>query len=205
MPPSSSRSTTRAAATESDALLSSSTSPREITDYHEERPRRLAYISMITFLLCFLAFATVVVLRPPSHFSRDYYGDVDMAQLMTRGVKSSKHKKKKHDKADSSAAALGRCNDGYYSKRTLQRAYELPFTALFQDSRGQTKYEASSVTVVGNDVYAVCDSSWAISKFGDELVPFAPTNVQIGDPKREEEVRLGSCVCSVKTQKDASS
>ena len=35
-----------------------------------------------------------------------------------------------------------------YSKRTLQRAYELPFAALFTDNRGQNQYEASSVIVV---------------------------------------------------------
>lgn len=35
--------------------------------------------------------------------------------------------------------------------------------------------------------YAVCDSSWAISKFPTSLVPLSPDNVQIGSPNREEE------------------
>lgn len=35
-----------------------------------------------------------------------------------------------------------------YSKRTLKKAYEMPFAALFVDNRGQKKYEASSVIVV---------------------------------------------------------
>lgn len=76
-----------------------------------------------------------------------------------------------------------------YSKRTLKSAYELPFSALFTDNKGQKKYEASSVIVVGENVYAVCDSSWAISKFGRSLQPFSSQNLQIGDPYREPEVR----------------
>lgn len=41
------------------------------------------------------------------------------------------------------------CNDGKYSKRTLQLAYELPFAGLFNKyNRGRQKYEASSVTIV---------------------------------------------------------
>eukprot|EP00544_Gedaniella_sp_CCMP2646_P004291 CAMPEP_0202492634 /NCGR_PEP_ID=MMETSP1361-20130828/9270_1 /ASSEMBLY_ACC=CAM_ASM_000849 /TAXON_ID=210615 /ORGANISM="Staurosira complex sp., Strain CCMP2646" /LENGTH=412 /DNA_ID=CAMNT_0049122861 /DNA_START=13 /DNA_END=1251 /DNA_ORIENTATION=+ len=79
------------------------------------------------------------------------------------------------------------CSDGLYSKRTLQRAYELPFSALFPNPKGQNKFEASSVIVVDDFSYAVCDSSWAISKFGRSLTPFSPHNVQIGDPNREPE------------------
>jgi hypothetical protein len=81
----------------------------------------------------------------------------------------------------------GDCNDGTYSKHTLHRAYDLPFAALFRDNRGQKKYEASSVIVVGENAYAVCDSSWSISKFGRNLEPFSPANLQIGDPNREQE------------------
>ena len=79
------------------------------------------------------------------------------------------------------------CDDGKYSKRTLKLAYELPFASLFKDTKGQRKYEASSVVVVGDDAYAVCDSSWAISKFNRELQPFNDDNIQIGNPGREEE------------------
>lgn len=45
---------------------------------------------------------------------------------------------------------------------------------------------------VDESVYAVCDSSWAISKFSDNLQPFGPGNVQIGQPDRETEVRSSS-------------
>jgi hypothetical protein len=38
--------------------------------------------------------------------------------------------------------------DGTYTTNTLQRAYELPFAALFKDNRGQQEFEASSVIVV---------------------------------------------------------
>ena len=79
------------------------------------------------------------------------------------------------------------CDDGKYSKRTLKLAYELPFASLFKDTKGQRKYEASSVVVVDDSAYAICDSSWAISKFNRELQPFNDANIQIGDPGREEE------------------
>ena len=79
------------------------------------------------------------------------------------------------------------CEDGGYSKRTLKLAYELPFASLFRDNKGQKKYEASSVVVVEGNAYAVCDSSWAISKFGSQLAPFADGNIQIGRPDREDE------------------
>lgn len=74
--------------------------------------------------------------------------------------------------------------DSEYSKLTLKRAYELPFAALFKDHRGQNKYEASDVTIVGDEVYSVCDNSWAISRFSKSLVPFNEENVQVGDPNR---------------------
>lgn len=74
--------------------------------------------------------------------------------------------------------------DDNYSKATLKRAYELPYAALFQDRRGQKKFEASDVTIVGDEVYSVCDNSWAISRFGKSLLPFNEENVQVGDPNR---------------------
>lgn len=47
-----------------------------------------------------------------------------------------------------------------------------------------------AVVQVGDDAYAICDGSWAISKFNSDFQPFSPDNVQIGDPNREEnEVR----------------
>jgi hypothetical protein len=74
-----------------------------------------------------------------------------------------------------------------YTKKTLKLAYELPFASLFRDAKGQKKFEASSVVIHDNFAYAVCDSSWAISKFDVNLQPFDETNIQIGDPNREED------------------
>ena len=53
-----------------------------------------------------------------------------------------------------------------------------------------TRASSSSLSYVQVDdmVYSVCDSSWAISKFSDNLQPFGPDNVQIGQPDREKEV-----------------
>jgi hypothetical protein len=78
-----------------------------------------------------------------------------------------------------------------YSKHTLKRAYDLPFSALFSNTRGQTKFEASDVTIVDDTVYAVCDSSFAISKFTRNLDPFSIDNVQIGSPIRHGSYESG--------------
>ena len=83
------------------------------------------------------------------------------------------------------------CNDGGYSKRTLKRAYEMPFAALFQDNRGQKKFEASDVIIVDKRVYAICDSLWSISAFDLALSVFSPTNIQIGDPERRTDDESG--------------
>lgn len=106
-----------------------------------------------------------------------------------KSKKSKKDKKKKHDDDDDDDYYrydnLSDCEDGEYSKRTLKLAYELPFASLFKDTKGVKKHEASSVTIVDDTVYAVCDSSWAISKFSSRLHPFAEGNVQVGDPNRD--------------------
>lgn len=81
--------------------------------------------------------------------------------------------------------------DTSYSKHTLKSAYDLPYSALFRNTRGQSKFEASDVTIVNDTVYSVCDSSWAIFKFTMDLTPFSDLNVQIGDPNREEDDESG--------------
>jgi hypothetical protein len=80
------------------------------------------------------------------------------------------------------------CDDGKYSKRTLQFAYELPFAALYDDNKGQKTYEASSIVKKDDNFYAVCDNSWAISKFTTKLTPFSKDNVQLGTPYPEDAV-----------------
>lgn len=43
---------------------------------------------------------------------------------------------------------------------------------------------------VDGTAYAVCDNSWSISRFGDDLTPFSADNKQVGDPVRNsKEVR----------------
>ena len=109
-------------------------------------------------------------------------------QLEMEGSSKKKKKKKNKGNDDDDGDIFtndAACDDGYYSKRTLQRAFELPFASLFKDTKGQKKYEASDVILVDGEAYAVCDNSWAISKFGDDLRPFSPENAQIGDPNRQ--------------------
>lgn len=122
--------------------------------------------------------------------SKDENGSTLSVELEGSSKKKKKHKKKKKEKSqrnddDGLFTNDAACDDGYYSKRTLKRAFELPFASLFRDTKGQKKYEASAVIVVDGEAYAVCDNSWAISKFGDDLRPFSPENIQIGDPNRQ--------------------
>lgn len=93
---------------------------------------------------------------------------------------AKQHSKEKKKRDETIKTIHLDCEKGTYSKRTLQLAYELPFIALFTDTLGQTKFEASSV-VIANDhyAYAVCDSSWSLSKFRTDLKPFSPDNVQV--------------------------
>ena len=62
-------------------------------------------------------------------------------------------------------AAANECeHDKLYSKHTLKAAYDLPYAALFSDTKSQSKFEASAVTIVNGSVYSVCDSSYSISR-----------------------------------------
>jgi hypothetical protein len=99
--------------------------------------------------------------------------------------KSNKSKSSKSNKKSDKSAATTPCEDGKYSKRTLQYAFELPFAALFKDNKGQNRYEASSIILKDDSFYAVCDNSWAVSKFSTSLDPFSSANVQIGTPNPE--------------------
>lgn len=106
--------------------------------------------------------------------------------------KNKKHVKemKKRGKKQIKPVHLN-CDEGSYSKRTLQLAYELPFVALFSDTLGQTKFEASSVILKDQYAYAVCDSSWSLSKFRTDLKPFATDNVQIVSTRSHKEEDSG--------------
>ena len=121
--------------------------------------------------------------------TRDSVVDTQLPEKTVVVELEGKHKKS-YDVTDDSISDdkvqyRSTCTDGRYSKHTLKRAYELPFAALFRDHKSQRKYEASSVIVVDGSAYAVCDSSWAISKFDVHLTPFSTKNIQIGSVNRE--------------------
>ena len=114
------------------------------------------------------------------------------SRLSTAGLPLLGRSNKKEQSKNKAYWNLRACEeDKAYSKHTLKSAYDLPYAALFRDNRGQKKFEASDVTIVGDEVYSVCDSSWAISKFTRDLTPFSVNNVQIGDPNREEDEESG--------------
>lgn len=101
--------------------------------------------------------------------------------------KSKKKKNKVHNQSDSQQNMASCLEDDKYSSHTAKTAYEMPFAALFKDTRGEKKFEASSIFNLDGTYYAVCDNSWAISKFEYDLTPFSDKNVMIGEPNREAE------------------
>ena len=130
-----------------------------------------------------LIILVAIIILPLALFSYSN-SDGDHVEMMSNlPILGSSRKKKGHTNECES--------DPKYSKRTVKTAYELPFAALFRDDRGQKKFEASSVTIVDGTVYAVCDSSFAISKFDSALLPFSSDNVMIGSPERDGDVESG--------------
>jgi hypothetical protein len=147
-------------------------------------------------IACRLAIVMIVVvvagLAVQSTTTRENVADIIYPEPKTVVVQLEGKHKKHHDIADDTFSDdqlqyQSTCTDGHYSKHTLKRAYELPFAALFRDHKSQRKYEASSVIVVDGSAYAVCDSSWAISKFDVHLTPFSTKNIQIGSVDREKD------------------
>jgi hypothetical protein len=68
------------------------------------------------------------------------------------------------------------------STSTLKVAYDIPFNTLFRYTYGQTKFEASDVTILNDTVYAVCDNSWAIDKFARHATPYSTENILLAPP-----------------------
>mmetsp|Transcript_41076 Transcript_41076/g.49995 ORF Transcript_41076/g.49995 Transcript_41076/m.49995 type:complete len:410 (-) Transcript_41076:316-1545(-) len=79
--------------------------------------------------------------------------------------------------------------DDKYTKRTVMMAYESSFASLFRRAAadgGLKRYEASGVTIVGELAYAICDTSWSVTKVDLSLDHNSPgENVQIDGPERD--------------------
>ncbi|KAL7527832.1 hypothetical protein ACHAXR_002757, partial [Thalassiosira sp. AJA248-18] len=195
--------------TENDLLLPSSTSSLECgvlssssqTSQRKSYARLHSYLSpgstkyscYVPVLLAIVGVAiSIVSFVPILMQQKSLHSRLSTAglPLLGRSNSSSKGSKKQQSNASKKNGILSESynceSDKSYSKHTLKRAYDLPYAALFSDTRGQSKFEASDVTIVNDTVYSVCDSSWAISKFTRELVPFSEMNVQIGDPDIRE-------------------
>lgn len=81
----------------------------------------------------------------------------------------------------------GVCLDPNFRKQTLKALKDDSFMVLFEDTKGQKKFEASDVITVGGHYYSICDSNWAIEKISYPMTPFSADNKQIGNPNREAE------------------
>jgi len=144
-------------------------------------------LSVAAFTACALAVfsrpaiptATIARVNVPRLSKKNNYDQYE------RVTKKKKKKHHKDDDGDDVSTNLRRdCEDGDYSKRTLKLAYERPMAALFESY--ENKYETSSVIIVDEMAYAICDSSWSIYKFGLDLQPLGESNVRFGDPDRED-------------------
>jgi len=128
-------------------------------------------IYIASAFILFVAFCTSLV------YIQEKNSNTELAELSELG-------KKKGGARDHSYDCL---TDEKYSKHTAKTAFELPIAALFKDTKGEKKFEASSIINVDDTYYAICDNSWAISKFSSSLTPFSEDNIMIGDPNRETE------------------
>lgn len=63
------------------------------------------------------------------------------------------------------------CDEPQYRKQTLSLLYETKFSALFQDLRGQTKFEASGVEYINETYFTVFDKCGSRAPFGDAQSP----------------------------------
>jgi len=115
-------------------------------------------------------------------YMQDFNSDAYLSELDGADLLGKKKKKKKNKHQDTKCL-----DDEKYSSHTAKTAYEMPFAALFKDTRGEKKFEASSIINLDGTYYAICDNSWAISKFESDLTPFSENNLMIGDPNREAE------------------
>ena len=155
------------------------------------RPRsvtgRSSGMKVVFVLVCVFASAGIITtIIDRSGSNEPVIGMMNRVPMMGKS-KAGKEAKSGHTKVE----AYDCETDTMYSKHTVKTAYELPFAALFKDNKGQKKFEASDVTIVGDSVYSVCDSSFAISKFDDSLSPFSDENKQIGSPERDGDVESG--------------
>eukprot|EP00557_Chaetoceros_sp_GSL56_P001582 CAMPEP_0176500304 /NCGR_PEP_ID=MMETSP0200_2-20121128/13454_1 /TAXON_ID=947934 /ORGANISM="Chaetoceros sp., Strain GSL56" /LENGTH=613 /DNA_ID=CAMNT_0017898911 /DNA_START=1723 /DNA_END=3561 /DNA_ORIENTATION=- len=105
----------------------------------------------------------------------------------SKKMSREKNGKEKYHGSSQSEGNKACLKDKNYSSHTAKTAYEMPFAALFKDTRGEKKFEASSIFNLNGTYYAVCDNSWAISKFDSDLAPFSDKNLMIGEPNREAE------------------
>ncbi|KAL7068442.1 hypothetical protein ACR3K2_10510 [Cryptosporidium serpentis] len=68
------------------------------------------------------------------------------------------------------------CNDKNYTRKVLKMVYELTYFALPKDIKNETKFEASDLKIIGDNIWVVCDNSWHLGRFGLSLTPFSHQN-----------------------------
>ncbi len=121
-------------------------------------------------------------------------GELSGVTKMNLSILSKSNKKSKKKKDDDNDDLIEECLKNHkYSKTTAKALYEMPFSALFGDSKGESVFEASGIAKRMDDpfFYAVFDSSWDISKIAPNLPSFSSENILIKGPKRNTDEDSG--------------
>ena len=175
-------------ATNESTYLTQRTSGTPVRSSSKNNNHHRAGLKICCALILFVAFASsykYVQERGVSSEPSEHNDALVMKMLPFK----NKHKNKKKTNKNHDSMMNECLEDTMYTKKTAKTLYEMPFAALFKDTKGEKKFEASGITKRKDDpfYYAVCDNSWAISKIAPNLAHFSSENIMIGDPNREEE------------------
>uniref|UniRef100_A0A0G4FFQ4 Uncharacterized protein n=1 Tax=Chromera velia CCMP2878 TaxID=1169474 RepID=A0A0G4FFQ4_9ALVE len=156
------------------------TSLRDDRDVQRSKPlwQRGGFILAVS-VACLIA--VVLIFRHPSHASggnpvsgaKGAGGSVPLSLAAAGG-------------GEEKAGIRIACDDPMYSKKVLKTVYENSYFGLLHKTYGQQKFEASDIKYVGDNFYAVCDSSWGLGKFERSLQPFGEKNVELWGEGKEE-------------------
>lgn len=79
------------------------------------------------------------------------------------------------------------CEQTDWRKQSLKLVKEIPFAGLFQDLRGESKFEASGLVHVNDTYYVVFDSHRSLGVVNDKLEMMSETNLLAGEIGEESQ------------------
>eukprot|EP01067_Filipodium_phascolosomae_P000176 Filipodium_phascolosomae@DN1143_c0_g1_i1.p1 len=138
-----------------------------------------------------LAIGALIAYRPVAVIRTDDDGritSVTSESSYAQATKKGHHKGHSGKGGNGSGSGSGEvdrslCESKDFTSIFLKSMFEMSFAGLFRDTKGEKKFEASDIVLVGDSYWAVCDNSWALEKLHSSLTPFSEKNVQVGNPK----------------------